>query len=355
MKISHIAGIQKQFDILHSTFYILIIHLLTTDADVHVYDSWVRAHPNSNLWQSLAWMKYQQSLGKEVRLYATMRHPAQQPCTIDTIAATALVTVDTTTGGLSTWDIARGPLARDPESATRLVEALLQEAKRQRCIALYCSPWTPLHGIRGLRISDRHVQPRATRVIDLTQGEEHIRTQMHQKGRYNIRHAEKSGVTVRQGSIADLDAIYDLLITTAKRDGFVVAQKSQYAHFIRDMRQSLVLIAEYDQKPIAALLGVVWQTTGIYYYGASSYEHRARMAPYLLQWKAIQWCMHQGCTSYDLLGVSPEPCASNDPWRGISDFKRKFGGALVSYLPEHVCVLRPLIVSALRMKRAILG
>jgi len=83
---------------------------------------------------------------------------------------------------------------------------------------------------------------------------------------------------------------------------------------------------------------VIWNGTGVYYYGASSYEDRALMAPYLLQWEAMKICKAEGCTKYDLLGIS-HPDTKKDPWEGISDFKRKFGGEVITYPPEQVLML----------------
>jgi lipid II:glycine glycyltransferase (peptidoglycan interpeptide bridge formation enzyme) len=101
-------------------------------------------------------------------------------------------------------------------------------------------------------------------------------------------------------------------------------------------------------------MGVTWNGTGIYYYGASSYEHRNLMAPYLLQWEAMRLCKKSGCDHYDLLGISA-PDSVDDPWAGISDFKRKFGGTVITYPPEQTLVLRPMVKRALGLKRKLLG
>jgi lipid II:glycine glycyltransferase (peptidoglycan interpeptide bridge formation enzyme) len=78
------------------------------------------------------------------------------------------------------------------------------------------------------------------------------------------------------------------------------------------------------------------------------------MAPYLLQWHAMQHCRAQGCTQYDLFGIAPEG-STNHPWAGVTDFKAKFGGTYVSYPPEQQIVLRPMMKKALEMKRRIVG
>jgi lipid II:glycine glycyltransferase (peptidoglycan interpeptide bridge formation enzyme) len=94
---------------------------------------------------------------------------------------------------------------------------------------------------------------------------------------------------------------------------------------------------------------------GYYYYGASSYTHRALMAPYALQWAAMRYYKARGCATYDLLGIAPPDAPPDHPWQGISAFKEKFGGEVVMYPPEQEIVLRPIANWMLQWKRRILG
>lgn len=178
---------------------------------------------------------------------------------------------------------------------------------------------------------------------------------MHSKGRYNITLAKKHGIEVTEGTSKDIPAFYELLQSTGGRDGFKISQKSHYTRFLERLPQSFILMAIHAGKPISGLIGVQWHDTAFYYYGASSYEHRNLMAPYLLQWEAMQRSKTRGCARYDLLGISPENAPTNDPWQGISDFKRKFGGEVVTYPAEQMLILRPILRQALEMKRKVLG
>lgn len=266
------------------------------------------------------------------------------------------MTIDTTTGGYSVWEIPRGPLWANPAALDELLKRIVVDAKHERCIEILFSPATPLLSTHyPLRTSPRHVHAQATRILDLHHSEEQILAQMHQKGRYNIGVARKHGIEVVEGSVNDIDTFYALLRSTGGRDGFKISQKSHYTRFLSDLRGSFMLLAKHQGTPIAGLIGVQWGAMGIYYYGASSYEHRHLMAPYLVQWEAIRRCKAKGCTHYDLLGISPEPAPANDPWLGISDFKRKFGGRVVTYPQEQALVLKPIVRAALRLKRKLLG
>lgn len=331
------------------------VRLLGDNAtDRQAYESWVKTHPQGNLWQSMEYAIFQKARLREVRAYIAESDGK--------IGASALVIVDKTTGGLSTWNIPRGPLWSKESSLTELLDLIVADAKQDKCISLFLSPIQQLKaylstrparsGQLALQASNRHEQADATLIIDLTQSEEQILAQMHQKGRYNIKVAQKSGVTVEQST--DIDAFYELMKDTGTRDGFRVNSLAHYQAFHGRLPGSFLLIARHKKKPVCGLLGVIWNGTGIYYYGASLYASRALMAPYLIQWEAMRLCKQAGCHSYDLLGIEA-PGQSKHGWEGITQFKTKFGGKMIMYPPEQELVLRPVIKRGLKLKRKLLG
>lgn len=322
------------------------IRILTSSADFRIYDAWIKRHPEGTLWQSLEWKTYQEALGRDVRIYAAMEGPD--------IQASALVVIDRTTFGLSTWEIPRGPLLSEKlqVNSEQLLEKLVDDAQHDRCISLYLSPPNKklftIHS--SLFTSRRFVMPEATRIINLTLSEEDLLGQMRPKGRYNIKLAEKHGISV--GKSDDVEAYTALAKETWIRDGFR-GPKRGYEAFLKNLPGSFLLLATHEKRPLAGLLGVVWKSTGIYYYGASSAAHREMMAPYLLQWEAMKYCREKGCSSYDLFGIAPDG-ALNHPWSGVSDFKAKFGGSIVTYPPEQEMTLRPIMKAILGLKRRLL-
>ena len=85
--------------------------------------------------------------------------------------------------------------------------------------------------------------------IDLRQSEDELLAAMHQKTRYNIRLAQKRGVTVRPGTLADLELLYAMYDETARRDQFIIRPLDYY----RDAWGSFIeaglaqpLIAEFE-------------------------------------------------------------------------------------------------------------
>ncbi len=336
----------------------MIVHQLTSAEELNSYNEWIKQHRQGSLWQSLEWKQYQESLGREMRFYAAME--GQE------IKASALVVIDKTIMGLSTWDIQRGPLwaMGDEQCATELLQQIKSHASKEKCISIYFSPSTQLKA-HNSKPTARHEQPEATRILDLTLNDEALLAQMHQKGRYNIKVAQKNDVLIKKSD--DIDAYYELAKKTGGRDGFGIPSKKQLKAFLEHLPGSFLLLA-YSEKmqrmqrmqknesssessPIAGLIGTIYDHTGIYYYGASDYEHRALMAPYLLQWEAIQHCKKAGCTHYDLLGIAPPGTGPHHAWAGISSFKEKFGGTVVTYPPEQQIVLKPIMQRLLKIKR----
>ena len=81
---------------------------------------------------------------------------------------------------------------------------------------------------RGWRYSSDQIQFKNTVLIDLSASEDEMLARMKQKTRYNIRLAEKKGVTVRIGTKDDLPMLYKMYAETSVRDGFVIRNEEYY-------------------------------------------------------------------------------------------------------------------------------
>jgi len=199
------------------------------------------------------------------------------------------------------------------------------------------SPKTPDTSHLTLDTSPHNIQPPRTILVDLKGTEEEILARMKQKTRYNIRLAEKKGVTVRAWE--DLSAFHDMMLVTGERDGFGVHSEKYYRRayeLLHPKGMCELLLAEYEGKPLAALFVACHGDRAYYLYGASTDEERNRMPTYLLQWEAMRWAKARGCAEYDLWGVPDEEETTleenfetrRDGLWGVYRFKRGFGGQL---------------------------
>jgi lipid II:glycine glycyltransferase (peptidoglycan interpeptide bridge formation enzyme) len=253
-------------------------------------------------------------------------------------------------GGLGSLAyVPKGPVAdfNDMKALEALVEAVEPLARQQRAVCLKIEPDLeddPALAGRlqalGFRPSPQTIQPRRTLLVDLDAEPEVLLGRMKQKTRYNIRLAERKGVTVRPGGQADLPAFYQLMELTARRDRFGILRRDYYeaAHrlFI-SAGWGRLLLAEHEGQLLAGLVVFAFGATACYMYGASSDEQRSLMPTYLLQWESMRWAREQGCRIYDLWGVPDEDEATleaafaerSDGLWGVYRFKRGFGGRLV--------------------------
>ncbi len=148
----------------------------------------------------------------------------------------------------------KGPLFDVSNEAlrTQVLDDLQVFAKKQGAILLKIDPDTPIGlgepggkgqgedevGLRllsdlqrrGWSYSGEQVQFRNTVMIALTASEEELMAQMKQKTRYNVRLAERKGVRIRAGTLADLAALYRMYAETSVRDRFVIRSENVLSH-----------------------------------------------------------------------------------------------------------------------------
>ena len=191
---------------------------------------------------------------------------------------------------------------------------------------------------RGWIPSAEQIQFRNTVEIDLRRSEDELLAAMHQKTRYNIRLAQKRGVTVRSGTLDDLELLYAMYDETARRDHFIIRRLDYYldawGSFIEaGLAHPFVATVQEGgaPAPVAAVILFRFADRAYYFYGMSRALHRDRMPNHLLQWEAICWARAQGCAVYDMWGA-PDRLAEADPMQGVYRFKQGFGGRFVEHI-----------------------
>jgi len=166
--------------------------------------------------------------------------------------------------------------------------------------------------------------PPYTALINLTQSEEEILAAMKPKGRYNIKVARKKWVVVEQVDthIGNITKFHKLMSETTARDSFAGNTIEYYKVFLESLENSQLFFAYHEQEIIAAGIFITQGEVMTYYYWASSNHKRNLMAPYLLQWTAIEHAIKRGCKIYDFLGVAWDD-EKNSSLAGVTDFKMK--------------------------------
>jgi peptidoglycan pentaglycine glycine transferase (the first glycine) len=269
------------------------------------------AHPEAHLLQTAAWARLKSASGWRAAPVIAGK-------------AGAMVLLRPLPLGFSIAYLPRGPLPATVDALAGLLPELDALCRAHKAAFLKIEPDLP-------------DDPNTAGGLQRRGSEEEILARMKPKTRYNIRLAARRGVAVSEAD--DLDAFLRLLETTGSRDSFSVHSPSYYHRAYAEFSPQgsvVLLMAAYQEEPLAGLMAFAQGNRAWYLFGASSDLHRDVMAPHLLQWEAIRWARAKGCTEYDLWGIpdadeetleSQFPSRQDGLW-GVYRFKRGFGGRI---------------------------
>jgi len=348
--------------------------------DKFFLDAFISSQAHSQFLQSWEWGEFQEKMGSQVIRIGIENGKGM-------IAAATLIKKALPLGR-SYFYCPRGPIMNFEFSISNfesilndeiskgnkifdlLVDEIYRIAKKEKVIFFRFEPSFKIqnHGLSEAEgskikiIKTIDIQPSKTTILGLTKSEEELLKGMHQKTRYNIRLAEKRGVTIREGSSNDFEEFWNLMSETKERDGFRLHGKEYYWKMMEICDQGAVIsertnnntgspitsfnssktclaleprrtrradhrlpeikmfLAEYNGKIIAANIVGFFGDTVTYMHGASSNEYRNVMAPYLIQWEVIKQAKKMGYKHYDFYGIDEKK------WPGVTRFKKGFGG-----------------------------
>jgi len=145
--------------------------------------------------------------------------------------------------------------------------------------------------------------------------------------------AEKHGVEVKESTNPkDIEIFLGLLSELEGRGQYSGHNPRHYEKMFQTLVKEGVgklFIAYFEDRPINAIIVSYYGKVATYLHGASSSQNREVMAPYLTQWAAIKDAKKRDIHIYDFWGIAPEG-ATNHEWKGITDFKLRFGGEPIS-------------------------
>jgi lipid II:glycine glycyltransferase (peptidoglycan interpeptide bridge formation enzyme) len=189
-------------------------------------------------------------------------------------------------------------------------------------------------------------------VLDVTPSIEELSAAFKQKTRYNIRVAEKRGVTVEiDNSEAAFEKYLSLTEETTKRQGFYAHSREYHKKMwsiLHPAGIAQLLVAKYNGEIITTWVLFKFNDTLYYPYGASTREHREVMANNLVMFTAIKLAKDWGLKYLDMWGaLGPEP-DSKDPWFGFHTFKSGYGARHVEYVGTWDYVAKPWLYKCYR-------
>ena len=323
-----------------------------TEKTLPEYEAFVQSHPKGNFAQSYLWGK-QKPMWQWDAIAVRGEDGAIR-------GSLAVMTRKVPGIGRTLMYGCRGPVCDldDRETFSQLLDGAKVLAKKYKSYVIKIDPDVPSSNTAfssmlqsfGFRAKEggknfEAIQPRYVFRLNVEgKTEEELLANFHQKWRYNIRLAERKGVTVRICGKEMVPAFSDLMLTTGVRDGFVTRKPEYFAAMLDNLGEHARLYMAFDPNdtPIAGTLSIHYGDKVWYLYGASSNEHRNLMPNYLLQWRMIQWAVETNCRIYDFRGVSGDVSEDN-PLYGLFRFKQGFGGDFTEFVGEMDLVLSPVI------------
>lgn len=212
----------------------------------------------------------------------------------------------------------------------RISPPLPETPDRQRWLSSFGFHSSPIHRMDG----------EICWILDLTLSEEELFQQMRKTTRYEIRRSISLGVeVVKSTETALLPTFFKLYQQTSQRHGFVPHQgiEEEFEIFAKENKAMLFLGKYHDEFTAGAII-VFYGHQAIYRHGAS--VPSAAPVSQAVQWQAIREAKKRGMEVYNFWGIAPDE-SPNHPWRGITMFKKGFGGREVRTIHAQDLAISP--------------
>lgn len=265
-------------------------------------------------------------------------------------------------------EIPCGPLIdwANPKLAKSIVSEIAKIAKKHHCVFVRMRPQLSSSTKNqrflanlGLRPSPMHLAAEHTVMINLAPSEEELLANMRRQTRYEVRRADKLGITVDRGNSEELfKEFHRVQMETAKRQNFVPPDlKTLMAEREAFLDNIWIYVARTPEKaPVAYGLIIGDGREAAYYEAASTELNRKLPGAYALLWKAMRDLKKAGYERFNLWGIAPAG-QPNHRYAGVTTFKTGFGGEIMEYVPAHDLViskmgyLKDYVVETARKKR----
>jgi lipid II:glycine glycyltransferase (peptidoglycan interpeptide bridge formation enzyme) len=231
-------------------------------------------------------------------------------------------------------DFRIGVFEKGPIPTPQMIDELKKIGRENKLVFIKLEPnhlkdesVVKLLGSKGAVPGKRIFTP-STFWIDLTPSEDDLLKTFSSKTRYNIRVAQKHGVTIKEdNSDKAFDSYLELTEKTASRQGFYAHSKKYHKLMWETLKNAGIahlLTATYKNKIITAWVLFKWKDFLYYPYGASSEEYKQVMANNLMMLEAIKFGKKHNLQTFDLWG--------REEGKGFTKFKEGYNPKVIEFL-----------------------
>jgi len=245
-----------------------------------------------------------------------------------------------------------GYIPRSTIPSEKTLSKLYDVEKKYNLIFIKIEPYVAYDTHFKFKISDlkfvkssHPLFPEWTQTLDLRPTESELLSKMKSKTRYNIRLAEKKGVTVSQMDTDEGFEIFSkLYFETCKRQNYHGHTPFYHRTIWNSLKssQAHILIAFLDKTPLAAYELLMFKKRMYYLYGGSSLLNKNVMAPNLLMWEAIKLGKKEGAELFDMWGSLPPNYDASHSWAGFTHFKEGYGTTFTHLSASFDLIINPI-------------
>ena len=265
-------------------------------------------------------------------------------------------------------EIPCGPLInwQNKAAVKEAMDSIVTIAKENRCVFVRLRPQLlaseenlKLLKDLGLRPSPMHLAAEHTVIIDLKKSEEELLSEMRRQTRYEVKQAEKQGITVEKGNSRELfEEFHAVQVETAKRKGFIPPKIQNLLAEREAFGDDAEIYVAYttEHEPIAYGLILKDINEAEYYEAASTDLNRRLPGAYALLWQVIKDLKKTDIKYFNLYGIAPQG-QPHHRYAGVTTFKTGFTNTRTEYVPAHDLViskikyLKNLVVETARHKK----
>jgi hypothetical protein len=260
------------------------------------WDTLVMSHSNYSFFHSAAWASVLQDTYGYVPVYLTVQG-ARAGCPVLPLMEVSSWLTGCKGVALPFTDSC-GPLYNDAALARDMVQSSFELGKSRG--------WKSIE-FRGGKELFREVPASLSfygHSLNLDKNEDLLFARMEASVRRAIRKAEKSGLTVTVSQELDaMKTFYSLQCKTRRKHGLPPQPFSFFRNIYRHVLSKhlgMVVIASYQNWPVAASVYFRLAERAVYKFGASDETFQQRRGVNLVMWEAIKWLARNGVKILDL-------------------------------------------------------
>ena len=242
--------------------------------------------------------------------------------------------------------VQRGPVAEDAESFASGLLALKELAQERRLCKIRINPQFTEDKAEQIKqacmaLGFRPRPSTATLRLNVARDMDDIVARFRKATRYEIRRAERLGITVRRAETdADFSSVHQVYRQRASHKGWSPMPAADFAALSERIRaapeRSAALLSEYKNEILGVVVLLRAGARVHYLLGGIGGNAGNFPAMYPLFYRGIQWAKEIGCTEFDFGGYGPRGVAS------VNRFKDGFGGDMRTFVPGYTLTLTPL-------------